>query len=109
MYDILYQVHIGTWIFLLVSIGLNLFYHSSVFKILFRLMSIVMLGSGIALAYEWSFPLVFILKLVLALLLIGLTEMLLKKENPKEQTVLLLCVSGLFLILVLIGFGIIRF
>lgn len=109
MYDTLFQVHIGTWVFLLIFIGLNLFYRVMILKMLFRLFSLVMLGSGIGLAVYLSFPIIFIIKLVLAILLIGLTEMIIKKEKPKEETTLLLSISAIFIVLVLIGFGFIRF
>ncbi|MCM2677489.1 DUF1516 family protein [Alkalicoccobacillus plakortidis] len=109
MYDFLYQVHVGTWIILLVFVVLNMFYRSTILKMLFRLCSIFMLGSGVGLALHMSFPIIFIVKLILALLLIGLTEMVLKKENPREESFLLILISGLFFLLVLIGFGIIRF
>ncbi|MDQ0208666.1 DUF1516 family protein [Alkalicoccobacillus murimartini] len=109
MYDFLYQVHVGTWVILLVFVVLNMFYRSFILKLLFRLCSVFMLGSGVGLAFYLSFPIIFIVKLVLALLLIGLTEIILKKDNPREESYLLLLISGLFLLLILIGFGIIRF
>lgn len=109
MYDFLYQVHIGTWALLLIIIVLTVFFKKMFLNIIFRIISVVMLGSGIGLAFYLSFPFVFLLKLVIAILLIGTTEMMIKKENPRKAIVHQILIGVMFLILCLIGFGVIRF
>ncbi|WP_054709523.1 DUF1516 family protein [Bacillus sp. JCM 19041] len=109
MYDFLYQVHIGTWALLLIFIVLNVCFKKFFLNVIFRIISVVMLGSGIGLAFYLSFPLVFLVKLFIAILLIGTAEMMLKKENPRKAIVHQILIGVMFLILCLIGFGVIRF
>ncbi|WDF02058.1 DUF1516 family protein [Shouchella hunanensis] len=109
MYNVLYQTHIGTWAILLLVVIVSLFYRSFYLKIFFRVLAVLMLTSGIGLAISLSFPFVFVMKLIIAILCIGLVEMLLKREKPIKSYVLLGSTFVSFLLLCLIGFGVIRF
>ncbi|MFS0788858.1 DUF1516 family protein [Shouchella sp. 1P09AA] len=109
MYDVLYQIHIGTWAILFLSIVGNLFFRSTYVTVLFRILAVLMLVSGIALTVLLSFPLVFVIKLFIALFFIAFTEKLMKSKQPSKQYVLISVTGLTFILLVLIGFGVIRF
>lgn len=86
MFNMFYQMHAGSWAILIILFLITYFTKSQ--KITFmlqRLFYLIMIVSGVGMLVTLNFPLLYILKGVLAIVLIGLMEMLVtrkRKGNP---------------------------
>lgn len=117
MTDIAFSSHQGSWAFVVVLFIISFILYkankekgANIVQMILRLFFVIMLASGILMVIGYKFPLVFIVKGVLAVLLIGFMEMALGKTKRKENaaTPLLLTVIAL-VVVALMGFGVISF
>lgn len=111
MYNILYQSHAGSWALLLIFFFLSYFLQKQKWlAMITRLFYLIMLISGIGMLFLLKFPLVFIVKGLLAILLISFMELILvKKKQEKPHTLFwILFVIDLILV-ILLGFKVISF
>lgn len=69
-----------------------------------RLFYLIMLGTGIGMLFILGFPLIYVLKGILAIVLIGVMEMIVGKRKRAESTKML-WVACIVLILVIISIG----
>ncbi|MBP1931727.1 DUF1516 family protein [Ammoniphilus resinae] len=115
--NIFYQSHAGSWFFLILFFVISYILLSKgkvgagrITQMLFRLFMLIMLISGIGMLIGFSFPLIYVIKGVLAVALIGIMEMLLGrvKRGEEGKTFWILFVVLLLLVL-LIGFNVISF
>lgn len=111
MYNIFYQSHAGSWAILVIFFVLSYFFQKQKWlPMILRLFYVIMLVSGISMLVLMKFPLVYIVKGILAIGLIGVMEMLLVKKRKEEPHTLLWVLYSVFLLAVLIlGFQVIRF
>ncbi|WP_028559540.1 DUF1516 family protein [Paenibacillus pinihumi] len=115
--NIFYQSHSGSWAFLLILFVVAFLLAkggkakgAKIVGMVLRLFYIIMLVSGVGMLIGFSFPLMFIIKGILAVILIGLMEMILGRTQRRENTgmfwILLVIIVA---IVVLMGFGVISF
>lgn len=111
MYNIFYHSHAGSWAFLIIFFLLSYFFQKQKWlPMILRLFYVIMLVSGISMLVLLNFPLLYIVKGILAIGLIGVTDMLILKKRKEEPHTLLWVLYGVLLILILlIGFDVIRF
>lgn len=109
MKEVVLQIHSGVWgILVLLFIFSFAFYRQKGWIMGLRLSYLVMIITGIWLLFLIHFPIMFLLKGVLAILLIGLMEMVLGRRKKQKSTVPFLVLLAIDLILILlIGYKII--
>lgn len=108
MFNILYQSHAGSWfIMLLLFIISYIFYRQKITGMILRLFYLIMLISGIGMLYGLEFPIKFIIKGALAIVLIGLMEMILGRKNRKEPHAVMWVIWAVILaVIVMLGYGV---
>lgn len=121
LYNIFYQSHAGSWaiLVLLFVIAFFLFKNGArkggrIVHMVLRLFYIIMLVSGggmvVGLMMASGFPVMYVIKGVLAVMLIGLMEMILGRTSRSERSGMFWIMMLVFLVLiVLMGFGVIQF
>lgn len=111
MLNTFYQMHAGSWAILLIFFFLSYFFPKQKWlSMITRLFYLIMLISGIGMLFLLKFPLVFIVKGILAIILIGMMEVLLAKKQKGEPQTLFWILFAVFLVLVvLFGFNVISF
>lgn len=117
MINIFYQSHAGSWFFtiLLFAISYALFRKGrmkpqKITHMILRVFFIIMIISGIGMVVALQLPVAFILKGVLAFILIALMELILTRSvKGKETKVYWLPSAGVLLLVLLIGFNVIAF
>ncbi|GAA0328161.1 hypothetical protein GCM10008967_18300 [Bacillus carboniphilus] len=111
MYNIFYQSHAGSWAILIILFLISYFARKQKISVMLqRLFYIIMLVSGIGMVFIMGFPLLYVVKGFLAILLIGTMEMLTIRSRKGSP------VGGiwagfviLLAIVVLIGYDVISF
>ncbi|RAV20910.1 DUF1516 family protein [Paenibacillus contaminans] len=111
MFNMFYQMHTGSWLITIILFILSfLFQGQKVTPMLLRLFYLIMLVSGISMLFILEFPLAFIIKGLLAVVMIGSMEMILGRKRRGEKTMPLWLVFVVLLaIVVLMGFNVISF
>ncbi|MFE5320997.1 DUF1516 family protein [Paenibacillus sp. NPDC056579] len=111
MFNIFYQSHAGSWLLTVILFVLSvIFSNQKVTLMIQRLFYLIMLVSGIGMLAILGFPLLFILKGVLAIILIGLMEMIVARRRRKQPTApMWIGFIIVLIIIVLIGYGVISF
>jgi hypothetical protein len=108
--DLLLKLHMmwgGMVILFILSIVLR---GQKITPMLLRFSYLVMLGTGIGMLFHLKFPLMYVVKGILAILLIGVMEMILGKAQRGERTLPLWILFAILIVLVpAIGYGFIRF
>lgn len=109
MGHVLLQIHSITWGVMVILFVVSLIaYQQKIWSMLLRLSYIVMLITGIWMLIRIHFPVVYDIKGVLALLLIGFMEMALGRRQKQKSVVLsLLFVFVDLIVILLIGYKII--
>ncbi|MFS0780210.1 YisL family protein [Bacillus sp. 1P06AnD] len=111
MFHTLYSIHASSWVILLIAFFLTYILESKkVMGIILRIFYIVMLGTGIGMIAKMGFPANFVVKGILAIILIGLMEMLLarQKRNKKAMPLWILFII-VVVIVILMGYQVISF
>ncbi|SDI53737.1 DUF1516 family protein [Natribacillus halophilus] len=117
MYDMLFASHQGSWAFLPILFLIAFFLYRAgkntggrILRIILGIFYLIMIVSGVGLLFELGFPAMFVVKGILALLLIGFMEMALGKTKRGESAaVSFTLVVVTLVIVVLLGFGVISF
>lgn len=111
MYNIFLQSHAGSWAILIILFLISYFARKQKISVMLqRLFYIIMLVSGIGMLVMRDFELLYVVKGILAILLIGVMEMLTARSR-KQRPVAGLWVGFVVLlaIVVLIGYEVIAF
>ncbi|MBB6448513.1 putative membrane protein SirB2 [Geomicrobium halophilum] len=117
MFDMLFASHQGSWAFvpILFLIAYSLYRAGKntggrILHIILYLFYLIMIVTGVGLLIEYNFMAMYIVKGILAILLIGFIEMTLAKTRRGEKTAVVFTLVVITLILVvLLGFGVISF
>ena len=111
MLNIFYQSHAGSWAILLLFFFLSYFLQKHKWlPMVLRIFYLIMLISGIGMLVLLGFPLVFVLKGILAISLIGTMEMLLvKKKKAEPHTAFWGLFAILTILVILFGYNVIQF
>lgn len=111
MFNIFYQSHAGSWAILLIFFLLSYFFQNQKWlAIITRIFYLIMIVSGVGMLVLLKFPLVFIIKGLLAILLIGIMEMIFEKKKKGEpHTVFWLFFAIELILVILLGFNVISF
>lgn len=111
MLNILYQSHTGSWLILVIAFLLScLFLGQKITPMILRLFYLIMLGSGIGMLIGLNFPIAFIIKGILAVILIGIMEMIVGRRRRGQPTVpFWIAFIILLAVVVLMGFHVISF
>ncbi len=115
--NIFYQSHAGSWFFTLLFFGVSYFMLTKqnmkaqkITHMILRLFFIIMVVSGLGMLVGYQFSLVFVIKGILAIALIGLMEMILVRTKKGKQAGKLWLPFIVVLVLVfLLGFNVISF
>lgn len=115
--DVLYHFHASAWLLTVIFFLLSVLFLKSnrptIYKVshmILRLLFVVMVISGIGLLIMYQFPLVYVVKGILALLLIGLMEMILARAKKGVPSKALWAQFLVVLpLVVLLGFDVIHF
>ncbi|MFC6332974.1 YisL family protein [Paenibacillus septentrionalis] len=108
----IYHTHASSWIILVILFVLSYFLHKNkVLPMILRLFYLIMIGTGAYMlfgigGYEGAYH----LKMLLAILLIGVMEMILgRRKRGKNVLPLWIALVILLVVVVLIGYGVISF
>jgi Protein of unknown function (DUF1516). len=103
MGHVLLQIHNITWMAMAVLFIISLIaYRQKAWSMVLRLAYVIMLVTGIWMLIRIHFPVVYDIKAVLALLLIGFMEMALGRRQKQKSIVLILLFAAIDLILILL-------
>ena len=111
----MYQTHVGSWAFLLVLFVLAYFFKPKFIHMILRLFYVLMIVSGAYMLFvTGGYPASFHLKAVVAVIMVGLMEMILIRRHKKGQTFKQLLpfwagIIVLLAVLLLIAFDVIVF
>ncbi|MFB4164455.1 DUF1516 family protein [Alteribacillus sp. JSM 102045] len=109
MESIFYESHAGSWFFLILFFVISYFFtKQKITLMLQRLFALIMIITGIGTLFFYNFPLLYILKGVLAIILIAVMEMLIarKKRNEPQGGLWAACII-LIIAVLLLGFNVI--
>lgn len=111
MFNIFYQSHAGSWLLMVILFILSVIFQNQKITVMIqRLFYLIMLVSGIGMLAILGFPLLFVIKGILAIILIGIMEMIVARRRRKQPTAPMWIVFVIALIvIVLIGYGVISF
>lgn len=111
LFNIFYQSHAGSWAILILFFVLTcIFRKQKVTAMITRLLYLVMLISGAGMLFIWGFPMVYVIKGILAIVLIALMEMIQGRLRRGEPTLVHWIIMVVVLALVVLtGFGVISF
>ena len=105
MFNILLQSHSGSWAILVLLLVISYFAPKQKISLMVqRLFYLIMLGTGIGMLFILGFPLIYVLKGILAIVLIGVMEMIVGRRKRAESTKML-WIACIVLILVIISIG----
>lgn len=109
--DMMLKLHMMWGVMVLLFILSLIFRGQKITVMLLRLTYLLMLGTGIGLLIGYKFPLLYVMKGVLAFLLFGVMEMIVGKAQRGERVVPLLWVLFIILIVIIpaVGYGYISF
>lgn len=110
MYHILYQSHAGSWAILILFFFLTYFFQKKWLGIITRIFYLIMLITGIGMLILLKFPLIFIIKGIIAIALITIMEKLLalkKKGTPPAPFWIAFAID--LILVILLGFKVIQF
>jgi len=113
MSSMLLHTHSAAWLIMVILFILSIaFKKQKVTPMILRLFYLIILGTGIGMLINLSFPLTYVLKGILAVVLIGLMEMILgrtKRGEGSKMPVPAFWVIWvvLLIVIVLTGFGVI--
>ncbi|MFB5661828.1 DUF1516 family protein [Alteribacillus sp. HJP-4] len=107
--SVFYQSHAGSWAFLILFFLISYFAAGQKITLMLqRLFAVIMIISGVGMIVAYGFPLVYILKGVLALVLIAVMEMLIgKKKRKQSHGGLWIACIVLAALVIMLGFGVI--
>lgn len=120
MHNMLYQSHIGSWAILVLLFFVAYFLlkggvhkGAKIVHMILRLFYIIMVVSGIGMLVNYSFPAMYVVKGILAIVLIYAMEMLLVRTSKgtigsKAPMYWILVIVTLVLV-ILLGYGVISF
>jgi hypothetical protein len=111
LWEIFFKAHQGSWGVLVVLYLISyIFSKQKITHMILRLFYVIMLVSGIGMLALGALQTVFIVKLVIAVLAIGLMEMTILRKRRNEPTgAFFILLIVLVAVLVSIGYGYIRF
>jgi hypothetical protein len=111
LFNIFFHSHEGSWLFVVIAFLLSaVFQGQKVTPILLRIFYLIMLVTGVGMLGMLGFPAVFIIKGILAIILIGIMEMILGRQRRKKPTLALWILFVILLVVVvLMGFQVISF
>lgn len=111
MFNIFYQSHAGSWAILIVLFLLScIFQRQKVTGILLKIFYLIMLVSGIGMLVMLKFPLMYVIKGLLAIVAIGMMEAIMGRLRRKQPTAVFWVILVVALALViLLGFGVLQF
>ncbi|MCR8645652.1 YisL family protein [Paenibacillus sp. N1-5-1-14] len=111
MLKIFTHAHGDTWaILFLLFLASVIFRRQKVTQMIQRVFYLIMIASGIGLLVEYGFPTLYIVKAIIAIVMIGCMEMVLVRINRKQPFMPMLIGSiVLAVVVVLIGRGVISF
>ncbi|WP_347552686.1 DUF1516 family protein [Pseudalkalibacillus hwajinpoensis] len=105
MYNILLQSHAGSWAILVLLLVISYFAPKQKISLMIqRLFYLIMIITGVGMLSMLGFPLLYILKGILAIVLIGVMEMIVGRRKRSESTKIL-WVACIVLLLVIISIG----
>ncbi|RYM01721.1 DUF1516 family protein [Sporolactobacillus sp. THM7-7] len=106
MFNVLLHTHSGMWgVMVLLFILSFAFYQQKGWSMALRLAYLIMLATGIWMLTLIGFPWKFILKGILALILIGLMEATLGKRKRRESTLTLwILIIVILIVILLLGY-----
>lgn len=109
MFQTLYSIHASVWLLLIISFFITYFVtNRNISKMIFRTLSLLMLGTGISMLYLMNFPLTFLVKGMLAVLLVTSMELLIARKIRHRSTTFIWIIFVLTLtVILLLGFNII--
>ncbi|WP_050616348.1 YisL family protein [Bacillus testis] len=110
MFHLFNSFHASSWAILLVAFFLTYFLENKkIMSIILRLFYVVMLVSGIGMLTIMEFPMHFVVKGILAILLIGLMEMLLARQKKQSSSPLVLWILFIIdlILIILLGYKVI--
>ncbi|OPA81110.1 hypothetical protein BVG16_01870 [Paenibacillus selenitireducens] len=110
-FNMLYQSHAGSWaILILLFVASVIFKRQKVTPMITRLFYLIMLGSGIGMLIEWNFPLMYVIKGILAVFMIGMMEMIMGRVRRNQPTGMFWIIFVILLALIVcMGYGVIKF
>jgi len=114
-FSILLHSHSGSWIVMILLFLLSvIFRKQKVTAMVLRLFYLIMLATGISMLVYLDFPTVYVVKGIIAILLIGVMEMLVGRitkgrGNDKAVPVLWIAWVVLLALVVLTGYGVLSF
>ncbi|MFD0620049.1 MULTISPECIES: DUF1516 family protein [Paenibacillus] len=111
VFNIFYQSHAGSWAILVLMFVIScIFKRQKVTPMITRLFYLIMLVSGIGMLVKLNFPLMYIVKGILALGLIGMMEMIMGRLRRNEPTMMFWIILVVLLALIVcMGYGVISF
>ncbi|WP_442601659.1 DUF1516 family protein [Paenibacillus sp. KN14-4R] len=111
LFNIFLQSHKGSWaILLILFVASVIFQRQKVTQMIQRLFYLIMLVSGIGMLMKLDFPPTYVVKGIVAILMIGCMEMVLASINKRKPFLpMLIGAIVLAAIVVLIGYGVISF
>lgn len=111
LYNIFYQIHAGSWAILVIFFILTCFLRKQkVTGMITRLFYVLMLVSGAGMLFMLGFPLMYVVKGILAIALIAFMEMIQGRLRRGESTTVHWVIMVVLLVLIiLMGFGVISF
>lgn len=110
-FNMLYQSHAGSWaILILLFVASVAFKRQKVTQMIARLFYLIMIGSGIGMLIQLNYPLMYVIKGILAILLIGMMEMIMGRTRKNQPTGTFWIIFVILLALVVcMGYGVIKF
>ncbi|GIP38920.1 hypothetical protein J31TS4_22000 [Paenibacillus sp. J31TS4] len=111
LFNIFYQSHAGSWAFIFLLFLLSvIFRRQKVTGMILRLFYIIMVVSGVGMLIGLGFPAMYVIKGILAIILIGLMEMILGRMKRGEakggpMPVFWVLLVVLAVVVPLMGFG----
>ncbi|MDN4074901.1 DUF1516 family protein [Fictibacillus terranigra] len=111
MFDMFYEMHRGSWAILIVLFLITYFTKSQKISLMLqRLFYLIMIVSGAGMLVTLNFPLQYVLKGVLAIVLIGVMEMLVaRKRKGSPMPMMWIVLIILLAIILMMGYGVISF
>ncbi|URN95300.1 MAG: DUF1516 family protein [Candidatus Pristimantibacillus lignocellulolyticus] len=114
MFTGMLHTHSAAWIIMIILFLVSYFVPKQKVKkvthMILRLFYLIQLFSGGYMFFQGGYPHVFDLKIVLAIILIGMMEMILVRQRKGKNTLPFWIIFGVLLVvIVLIGYGVITF
>lgn len=109
MYNILLQSHAGSWAILVLLLVISYFApNQKITPMIQRLFYLIMIITGVSMLVMIGFPLLYVFKGILAIILIGIMEVIVGRRKRSESTkVYWIAFIVLLLVILSIGYDII--